>query len=75
MNIFISCFLQTEYHEVFTPIFYNVFNSCFNFQEVKYKPSGLIKNGPKTDVAPVINEESVDNKEDIVQDTVKSKNE
>ena len=44
-------------------------------EEVKYKPSGLIKNGPKTDVAPVINEESVDNKEDIVQDTVKSKNE
>ena len=44
-------------------------------EEVKYKPSGLIKNGPKTDVAPVTNEESMDNKEDIVQDTVKSKNE
>ena len=44
------------------------------------KPSGnkvkpVIKNEPKTDVAPVTNVEHVDNKEDVVQNAVKSKNE
>ena len=44
------------------------------------KPSGnkvkpVIKNELKTDVAPVTNVEHVDNKEDVVQNAVKSKNE
>ena len=35
----------------------------------------MIKNELKTDVAPVTNVEHVDNKEDVVQNAVKSKNE